>query len=77
MSNPLNKFIRKTGERTTTTVMDHSVMNRAVRTFNRMMSFRPEDTEGIRLVYRVVQRNFTLEVTIWLGYCDFKADLTL
>ena len=70
MSNPLNKFIRKTGdagggqrtltltttvraafnERRMTTLMDHSVMNKAVRTFNRMKSFRPEDTEGIRFV---------------------------
>ena len=76
MSNPLNKFIRKTGdagsggrrsltltttaraafnEKRMTTLMDHSAMNKAVRTFNRMKSFRPEDTEGIRFVYLFVQ----------------------
>ena len=46
-SNPLNKFIRKPGAKQTTT-LDHSVMNRAVRTFNKLKTFRPEDTEGIR-----------------------------
>ena len=52
VSNPLNKFSKfsQTGANQTngTTVMDHSVMNKAVRTFNRLKSFRPEDTEGIR-----------------------------